>query len=223
MGRLIEDVSLRDKIQIFKDRQEAGRLLTQRLTHYSSSKGIILAIPSGGVSVAYEIAQALNLPMDLILVRKIQIPYNPEAGFGAVSPDGNVVFNKTLLRELMITEEEIKDQVNKSLDSIKKRNEIFRANRPFPPLNDRTVIIVDDGLASGYTMLSAICFVKKENPEKTIVAVPTAPKRTVGLILPEVSEVVCLNIRSGFSFAVADAYKNWYDLSDEDVLAILQK
>jgi predicted phosphoribosyltransferase len=108
------------------------------------------------------------------------------------------------------------------LDVIKRRNEIFRGNRLFPSLKGKIVIVVDDGLASGYTMLSAIKYIKKRNPSKAIIAVPTGSQRTVEFILPEVDELVCLNIRSGFTFAVADAYINWYDLDDEEVISLLR-
>lgn len=222
MGNLIEEVSLRDKLYIFENRQEAGQLLAEKLLEYKGSDGIVLAIPSGGVPVAKEIAKKLYLPMDLIIVRKIQIPYNPEAGFGAMGPDGEIILNEKLLKQLRLTKEEIETQEKKTMDIIKKRNELFRGKQPFPYLKDKIVIVVDDGLASGYTMLSAIRYIKKREPEKFIVAVPTGSQRTVEFILPEVDELVCLNIRSGFTFAVADTYINWYDLDDEEVISILK-
>ncbi len=220
MGRLIEEVSLRNKLHVFEDRTEAGSLLAGKLVQYRDSGGIVLGIPSGGVPVAREIAVTLHLPMDLLIVRKLQIPYNPEAGFGAMGPDGEIILNEGLLAGLGLTEDEIREQSEKTKEVIKRRNRLFRGGRPFPPLKDRSVILVDDGLASGYTMLAAIRFVKIKTPDKIIVAVPTASGRTVELILPEVDELVCLNVRHGISFAVADAYRNWYDLSDEEVLSI---
>lgn len=227
MGKLTDESSLRNKIYIFEDRKEAGRLLAEKLKTLNLIRGkgpdgIVLGIPSGGVPVAREIAETLNLPMDLIIVRKIQIPYNPEAGFGAIGPDGEVILNRVLLDQLRLTEEEIKVQTKKTMDIIEKRERIFRGKRPFPSVENKIAIIVDDGLASGYTMLSAIRYIRKRGPSKVIVAVPTASQRTVNFILPEVDELLCLNIRSGPTFAVADAYRNWYDLSDEEVLSILK-
>lgn len=227
MGKLTEEFSLRDKVYIFNDRKEAGQLLAEKLKTLNliqgkGSDGIVLAIPSGGVPVAKEIAKRLNLQMDLIIVRKIQIPYNPEAGFGAMDPDGEVILNERLLGQLELTKEEIEAQKKKTGNIIKKRSQIFRGERPFPSLKEKIVILVDDGLASGYTMLSAIRYIKKRNPLKVITAVPTGSKRTVEFILPEVDELICLNIRGGFSFAVADAYINWYDLTDEEVISILK-
>lgn len=155
-------------------------------------------------------------------MRKIQMPYNPEAGFGAIGPGGEIILNERLLNQLCLTEEEIKAQIKKTMDVIKKRNQLFRGEKPFPSLKDKIVIVADDGLASGYTMLAAIKFIKKTLPQKIIVAVPTGSDRTVSFILPEVDELICLNVRSRFPFAVADAYKNWYDLSDEEVLDIIK-
>jgi len=222
MHKLIEDRSLRDRVSVFKDRKEAGRLLAQKLSGHKGVDGIVLGIPSGGIPVADEIAKAIGLPLDVIIVRKVQIPDNPEAGFGAVGPDGEVSLNIELASQLHLTEEEVERQIQITKDVIRRRNEIFREGLPFPSLKDKVVIVADDGLASGYTMLSAVDFIKKRNPEKVVVAVPTAPKGTVDLILPQVDELVCLNVRNGYIFAVADAYESWYDLEDNEVLSILK-
>ncbi|MDQ1272644.1 MAG: Pribosyltran protein [Planctomycetota bacterium] len=222
MQKFIEDNSLRDRLYIFKDRKEAGMLLAQKLSGYKGTDGIILGIPSGGVPVAAEVAKDIVLPLDLIIVRKVQIPYNPEAGFGAVGPDGKVVLNQEILNSLDLTKEEIDQQIQITMDKIRRRDKLFRKGLPFPSVKDKVVIIVDDGLASGYTMLSAIDFVKRHKPQKIVVAVPTALDRTVDRILPHADELVCLNVRSGWSFAVADAYENWYDLEDDEVISILK-
>ncbi len=221
MGRLIEEISLRNKLHIFEERSEAGRLLGEKLKGYRNCGGIVLGIPSGGVPVAKETASALNLSLDLMIVRKLQIPGNPEAGFGAMTLDGEIILNQPLVDLFGITEDQIRRQEEYTFEVIKRRNRVFRKGRPVPALKDRIVILVDDGLASGYTMLAAVRFVKRDKPRRLIVAVPTAPGRTVDFILPEVDELVCPNVRYGSSFAVADAYKNWYDLSDEEVLSIL--
>jgi putative phosphoribosyl transferase len=221
MQRLIEDAFLRNKLYVFKDRKDAGTLLAQQLLGYKDTDGIVFAIPSGGVPVAAEIAKALTLPLDLIIVRKVQIPHNPEAGFGAVSPDHKVVLNENLLRKLNLSEKEVEQQIQITREIIKMRNELFRKGVPFPSIEGRVAIIVDDGLASGYTMLSAIDYVKRHEPQKIVVAVPTGSKRTSEIILPEVDELVCLNVRSGYTFAVANAYENWYDLADDEVISIL--
>jgi len=141
MGNLIEEISLRDRKYVFKDRSDAGRFLSQKLLKYKGSDSIILSIPSGGVPVAFEIMQALSLPMDLIIVRKIQIPNNPEAGFGAMSSDGEVILNESLLNQIGLTKEEITTQIRKTEDVIKKRGHIFRGDKPFPSIENKNVFI----------------------------------------------------------------------------------
>jgi putative phosphoribosyl transferase len=222
MGKLIEDATLRNLVDVFEDRGHAGKLLAAELLKYRSSDSIVLAIPSGGVPVGVEVAETIDLPLDLVIVRKLQNPYDPESGFGAATPNGTVIVNNGLIKQLGLTSSDVDRQAKKTLETIKKRNQLFRAGRPFPDIQNKGVIVVDDGLASGHTMLAAVRFLKKANPSSIVVAVPTASKRTVDIVLPEVNELVCLNIRSGFTFAVADAYSNWYDLDDEEVLSLLE-
>jgi len=223
MGTLLEEVDLSGKIGVFPDRQEAGRFLAQRLASMMNGASIVLAIPAGGVPIGWEIAMALRLPMDVIVVRKIQIPGNTEAGFGAIGPDGEILLNEPLMQDLHLTRKEIEDQVAHTKDVLKLREARFRKGRPFPELKDKQVILVDDGLASGYTMLAAINFVRQREAREVIVAVPTASRRTVASVLPMADVLVCPNIRGGPAFAVADAYQEWYDLNDEEVLSFLDK
>lgn len=222
MGNIIEDKNLRNKSFVFEDREDAGRRLSQFLSEYKGSDSIVLSIPSGGMPVGKEIKDALSLPLDLLIVRKIQIPWNPEAGFGAVNLDGYVIFNEPLLHSLELPENVINEQIEKTKEILLKRNELFRKGKGFPSLKNKTTIIVDDGLASGYTMIAATEFVKKRNPSKIIIAVPTASYSTVRKISSIVDSLYCLNIREGYPYAVAEAYRNWYDLSDEEVLRILK-
>ncbi|MCP8308214.1 MAG: phosphoribosyltransferase [archaeon] len=221
--KIVEDSSLRSKRYVFKDRVHAGELLAKKLEKYKDEDVIILAIPSGGVPVGFTIAKEIKKPFDLIIVRKIPIPMEPEAGFGAMSFDGNIVLNETLVERLGLTKEEIDECSSQVLKEIRRRMDKFRGDKPFPDLKDKTVIIVDDGLASGYTMLAAIKSVKKQSVRKIIVAVPTASTNAINLIAPHVDEIFCLNIRDSFFFAVADAYKNWYDLNDDEVQGYLRR
>ena len=140
MSSLIEDRSLRDKVCVFKDRKEAGWLLAQKLSGYKDVNGIVLAIPSGGVPVAAEIVKVLGHPLDVIIVRKIQLPDNTEAGFGAVGPDGEVSLNTNLISQLHLTEKEVKRQIQITVDTIKRRNELFRERRPFLCLKIRLLL-----------------------------------------------------------------------------------
>ena len=222
MGKLFEDRSLRNKTVIFKDRAEAGKRLAQSLPKFVSPGALVLAIPAGGVPVAGEIARTLKLPLDLLIVRKIPIPGNTEAGFGAVGPDGEVIFNEGLLRGLRLTEETIRDQVAATQKIVEARNQLFRNGRPFPQVKGRTVILVDDGLASGFTMMEAARSMRRREATKVIVAVPTAPEDSVNRLLSEVDEIYCLNVRTFFPFAVAEAYENWYDLTDQEVISLLR-
>ena len=221
MAEIVEDKNLRNKVFVFEDRVDAGNKLSESLSIYQGTDAIVLAIPSGGVPVGKEIKDALSIDLDLLIVRKIQIPWNPEAGFGAVNLDGYVIFNEPLLHSLELPENIINAQVEKTKEILMKRDELFRKGRPFPSLKNKTAILVDDGLASGYTMIAAIDFIKKRNPSKTVVAVPTGSYTTISKISPLVDYLYCLNIREGFPYAVADAYRNWYDLSDEEVVRII--
>jgi predicted phosphoribosyltransferase len=221
MPGLLEDLDLRDKSHVFSGRKEAGRALARMLSHLKGTDSMVLAIPSGGVPVAAEISRALCIPVDLLVLRKIQIPWNPEAGFGALAPDGTRFMNDPLLRTLGLTGREVEQQLRQTLSILRKREEVFRKGRAYPSFEGKTVIITDDGLASGYTMLAAVRFIRKSAPEKVIVAVPTSSARTADFILREADELCCPNIRRGPVFAVADAYVDWYDLSDGEVLEIL--
>ncbi len=221
MANIIEDKNLRNKTFVFQDRADAGRRLSDFLSDCKDSNSIVLAIPAGGVAVGKEIRDALSLQLDLLIVRKIQVPWNPEAGFGAINLDGYVVFNEEILRHLDLPERVINSQIEKTKETLKKRNELFRKGKLFPFLENKTAILVDDGLASGYTMIAGIEYVKKHNPLKIVIAVPTGSYRTVRKIAPLIDALYCLNIREGYPYAVAEAFRNWYDLSDEEVLRII--
>ncbi|SNZ11372.1 Predicted phosphoribosyltransferase [Persephonella hydrogeniphila] len=223
MGKLIEDKTLHNKVYVFEDREEAGDKLSEFLKSIADKNSIVLAIPSGGVPVGVKIAKKLNIPFDLLLVKKITYPWNTEAGFGAVSIEGDYVLNEEAVKYSGLTEDTINSQKEKTIQILKHRDKTFRNNRPIPHITGKTVILVDDGLASGYTMLTAIKMVKRKKPKKIIVAVPTCSKSAIDSLLNEVDYIVCLNYRDFYPYAVADAYRNWYDLSDEDVLYYLKK
>ena len=222
MGKLIEDPHLRDRIHVFADRADAGRRLAAQLRDYSGREACLFAIPAGGVPVAAPIAQALKVHLDLVIGRKIQLPWTTEAGFGALDPAGEAVFNEALLQRLQLSPQEIQAQVQKTLATLKQREARLRGGRPYPDLAGRPSVIVDDGLASGYTMRAAINFLKNRHAGEIIVAVPTASAHTVEDLLPLVDCLLCLNVRGGHTFAVADAYENWYDLTEEEVLQVLE-
>ncbi len=225
MPKLHENIEMRDRTRVFKDRFDAGVVLGEMLAPaYAGVKDlIVLTIPMGGVPVAVKIAEILNCSLDLIIVRKIQIPGNTEAGFGAMTQEGDVFLNEALLSQLGLTEEQVERQSEKVRGELAERNRRLRGERPFPDLSDKTVVIVDDGLASGFTMKASVYMVNKRGAARTVVAVPTAPLRTIHSLEEGVEELYCANVREVFSFAVADAYENWYDLPEKEVRFLLSE
>ncbi len=222
MDNLIQDAGLKGKKRVFANREEAGRRLASLLEGVADPKGMVLAIPAGGVPVACAVARERRLLLDVMIVRKIQIPDNPEAGFGAIGPDGEVLLNERIVDDLRLSQKEIQAQVSETLRVLESRERVFRRGRPQPGLKDRQVILVDDGLASGYTMMAAVDHARRKEARQVIVAVPTASQRTIHFLLPKADVLVCPNVRGGPVFAVADAYREWYDLGDEEVVRLLE-
>jgi len=159
--------------------------------------------------------------MDLIIVRKIQIPGNTEAGFGAMTQEGDLFLNEPLMMTLNLNPEQVEHQSAKVRGELAERNERLRGQRPFPDLEGKAVILVDDGLASGFTMKASIFMVRKRGAAKVIVAAPTAPRRSLTALDNPVDEFFCPNIQDGMRFAVAAAYQNWHDLETDVVEAML--
>ena len=221
MGKILDDPALRNRPYVFANRIAAGKRLAEMLRDYRDQPLRLFAIPAGGVPVAAEIARSLGVPLDLVIVRKIQLPWTTEAGFGALDPEGTPLFNEALLSRLPLTHRQIADQVGKTLANLKEREERLRGGRPYPDLAGAITMIVDDGLASGYTMRAALGFLKRKGAGALIVAVPTALDRTAQALLPLVDLLVCPNLRGGLSFAVAEAYENWYDVDETEVLELL--
>ena len=149
--------------------------------------------------------------------------WNTEAGFGAVTWDGRVLLNELLVAQLGLSTQAVDQCISRTRELVRHRAQMFRGNKPPPDLNGKTVVLVDDGLASGFTMLAAVESIRTQRPEKIVVAVPTASAGAIGLLAPKVEELVCLNVRRSPIFAVADAYEKWYDLSDDEVLELLKR
>lgn len=224
MTDIFEEASLRNRTHVFTDRMQAGDVLGRMLAprYQGVSDLVLLAIPMGGVPVALGVMTHLTCPMDIAVVRKIQIPGNTEAGFGAVSGEGDLILNEPLMARLALTEEQVERQWRKVREELTHRNRRLRGDRPLPDLEGRAVLFVDDGLASGYTMKAAVFMARKRKVARTVVAVPTAPQRTIDALAGGPDEIYCANIRESRAFAVADAYENWYDLSEAEVLAMLE-
>lgn len=219
-----EKSALRNLNRVFKDRFDAGAELGSMMepAFKNGDDVLILTIPMGGVPVAARITDALECAFDLLIVRKIQIPGNTEAGFGAMTQEGDIFLNEPLMAQLNLTEAQVEHQAALVRNELEARARRLRGDRPFPDLAGKTVILVDDGLASGFTMKASVYMAKKRKAAKIVVAVPTAPMRSIEALEDSVDELYCPNIRDALSFAVADAYENWYDLSEGEVTALLE-
>jgi putative phosphoribosyl transferase len=219
MGDIFDDPRLRERKFVFSDRHDAGKQLGAFLAARPVMHDpLVLAIPAGGVPIGKEIAIALGAPLSLAIVRKIRIPGSTEAGLGAVTWDGQVLINERLRAALGLSTSDVEVAVAGTRKNVTERVARFSAGREVPLLAGKTVILTDDGLASGFTMLAAVKSIRSYNPGSIMVAVPTASASSAELVSRTVDQLVCLNIRSGGQFAVADAYKHWYDLNDREVL-----
>jgi len=208
---------------IFDNRHDAGRQLAEKLGEYNNQSIVVLAIPNGGVPVALEVASALKTDLDLIICRKIPLPLTPEGGFGACADDGTIVLNEEIVKRIGLSRQQIEYEAIKVRAEIKQRSILYLGDRPLAAVSGRTVIIVDDGLASGITMMAAVQSVRHRRPREIVVAVPCASALAVKQLEKVADKVVtCV---TGFMpiFAVADFYRHWYDLSDDEVTRYLNQ
>ena len=208
---------------LFSNRFDAGRQLAEKLAGYKGTPVIVLAIPNGGIPVALQVALALEAELDIIISRKLPIPLRPEGGFGAVADDGTVILNQEVLRGLNLTQQQINYQVSKVRTDIQQRSLLYRATRPLSVLTGRTAIIVDDGLASGYTMMAAVESVRRKKPRQIVAAVPAASAQAIKCVEKVADRVV--TVATGFAprFYVSDYYQYWNVLSDEEGLRCLKE
>ncbi len=224
MGTITDDPSLRERRFVFSDRHDAGRKLCALIrSRPALADPVVLAIPAGGVPVGVEVALALGAPFSLAIVRKVQVPGNTEAGFGAVTWDGRVLINERLRASLGLSQAEVDVAVAATRRNVQERIARYTTGRPFPTLAGKSAVLTDDGLASGFTMLAAIGSIRALHPARIVVAVPTASASSAELVARQADELVCANIRSSARFAVAEAYQRWYDLDDREVLAELAR
>ncbi len=204
----------------FHNRREAGQQLAQRLIHYREEKPIILALPRGGVVIGFEIAQVLEAPLDIIIARKIGAPSQPELGIGAIAPGGIRILNEYAIHVLDISEEQIEHITAQELKEMHRRLNLYRGNRPFPEIRDHTIILVDDGIATGVTAQAAIQSIRRQKPNRIILAVPVAPPETVAKLGPQVDEVFCI-ITPPSMRAISLWYDDFQQTTDEEVIALL--
>lgn len=216
-----ELTELHNREGVFRDRDHAGQQLARLLEHYRDSDALVLGIPAGGVPVAVAVADELGLAFDVAIVSKITLPWNTEVGFGAIAFDGTVRLNERMLRDLGLTAAQVGHQRAQTHAKVERRMRQLRGDRPFPALAGRPVIVVDDGLASGFTMRVALEALRHQGATELVVAVPTGHADTVAKLAADADLVCCANIRADDHFAVARAYQTWRDVAEQEVLALL--
>jgi predicted phosphoribosyltransferase/pimeloyl-ACP methyl ester carboxylesterase len=212
-----------ERILPFSDRHEAGRRLAGMLRRYKSEHPLVLALPRGGVPVAFEIATALGADLDLLLVRKLGAPDHPETGIGAVidGAEPEVVLNHEVLSQVSVPPDYIEREARHQLAELERRREAYLSGRPPIPIEGRTVILVDDGIATGGTVRAALRGVRKKKPAKLVLAVPVAPRETIASLRSECDEVICVAMPQPF-YAVGQHYSDFTQTSDSEVQHILQ-
>ncbi len=205
------------------DRQEAGKVLAEILIAYTNKPNtLVLALPRGGVPVAYQVAETLSLPLDVFMVRKLGVPGHEELAMGAIATGGSLFLNNDIIHDLRIPQSAIHEEMDKELNELTRREFTYRGNRPFPILKEKTIILIDDGIATGATMHVAIQALRKEKPARIIVAVPVAANSTCDELLPILDELVC-PLRPFQFHAVGLWYDNFSQTSDEEVIELLAK
>lgn len=207
---------------IFLNRTEAGQRLGNALLLYQESDVYVLAIPRGGVVVGAAVAQILNTPLDVIVPRKLRSPYNPELAIGAVAHDGSVYLDPAFGAEMGIDEAYLDEEVRFQRQEIARRLAAYRGGSTYPDLNDRTAIVVDDGIATGSTMIAALRAARKMFSRRLIAAIPVAPGDGVYRLQPEADDVVCLATPPVF-YAVGQFYEDFAQTTDEEVMRLLHE
>jgi putative phosphoribosyl transferase len=209
---------------IYENRSEAGKRLTPELLKYRTDDPIILALPRGGVVVAAEIALAFDAPLDLILVRKLGVPMQPELAMGAVVDGARpfVVRNEDILAQLDRPEKNFREVCERELDEIERRRKLYLRNRPHADLEDRIVIVVDDGIATGATTRAALRAVRKCMPRWLVLAVPVAPTSTLEELSAEADDIVCPESHEPF-YAIGSYYEDFHQVTDREVIDILSE
>lgn len=213
----------RELMDKFIDRQEAGLVLAEHLKEYAhQSKVIVLALPRGGVPVAFELAKALSIPLDVFIVRKLGVPGYEELAMGALAMGGTVIFNERLISQLHLAQASIDAVLQSEQKELMRRERLYRGDRPFPDLFGKTIILVDDGIATGNTMKAAIKALRKFKPAFIIIAVPVAARETCEEIGKLVDQLICPLKPINF-FAVGLWYENFSQTSDTEVIELLEK
>ena len=205
----------------FRDRREAGRALARELTSYRGREDVLVfGLARGGVPVAWEIATALGAPLDVFLVRKLGVPHWSELAMGALASGGGVVMNEDVVASLHVTDQQVREVIDSETTELLRREDAYRGGRPIADLRDRIVILVDDGIATGASMLAAVRAVRAAGPKSIVVAVPVGPESTCLELGQEADDVVCLSMPPGFE-AVGQVYDDFHQVSDDEVRELL--
>lgn len=209
---------------MFRDRSDAGKQLAGKLLHWREEKPVVLALPRGGVPVGFEIARALDAPLDLVMVRKIGVPWQPELALGAVADGGDpeVFIDRKLVAELTIPEDYIRTETARQIEEIERRRRVYGTGREPLEIAGRAAIVVDDGIATGATMRVALRATRRRNPARLILAVPVAAEDTLALLRMEVYEAVCLETPPDLG-AIGFFYRDFHQMSDAEVRELLAR
>jgi putative phosphoribosyl transferase len=208
-------------LRIFRDRTDAGARLATRLEAYRGQDVLVLGIPRGGVPVAAEIARRLDAELDIVVARKLGAPFQPELAIGAVTANGGRYLNQALIQEAGVTDEFLQEVTAEEMAEARRREDRFRANRPAPRIAGRTVIVVDDGLATGATMWAAVRSMRQRGPARLVVAVPVSPPETCAALRAEADEVIALYEPEPF-LAVGLHYRDFTPSDDQEIEQLLQ-
>lgn len=207
---------------VFKNRQDAGIRLSQKLFPYKNGQTIVLALPRGGVVVGYEIAKMLNVPIYPIIIRKIGLPYNPEFAIGGVGEDGTVYLDDNTIKTYEVTKEQIEKIIERERVEIQRQIRLYRNDVPLPSLRNKTVLLIDDGSATGISMRTALEVVIKQKPEEVICASPVCSSESISLLGLLAKKTICLLIPSDLS-SVGSYYSDFSQTTDEEVISLLHK
>lgn len=208
---------------MFENRFDAGRQLADKLSEYKNQQAIVLAIPNGGVQVALGVALALEADLDLVISRKIPLPLSPEGGCGAVTDDGTIILNDEIVKKAGLSPQQINYQVSQVRADIRQRSLLYHREKPPSVLAGKTAIIVDDGLASGYTMMAAVESVRNRHPREIVAAVPVGPAAAVKELEKVADKVITCAIGYMPRFYISDFYRYWHEPSNNEVLQCLKE
>ena len=222
-ANVVELAELHGRIHVFPDRAHAGTVLAGMLRDRLEPDCLIMAIPAGGVPVSAALAAGLHLPLGLAVVSKITLPWNSEVGFGAVAFDGSVGLNEAMIARAGLNPQQVEDGIARTRRKVARRVAHLGSLLPHREPAARDVVLVDDGLASGFTMRAAVAALVHAGAASVRIAVPTGHLGAVEALAPAVRALYCANIRSGFSYAVADAYVQWYDIEEQELTAMLRE